>query len=518
MMFDNLNPIVVLIIVVAFVLLAFYFGYLYRKKIGESKIGSAESLSRQIIDDANKQAEALRRETLIDAKDEISKLKSENEEMLNQTRAELNKREARLIKKEESLDNRSLLIDKKSDQISSDQKKLKQKEERIDKLIEQQELELQNIAGLTNNEAKEIILARVKSETIHESARMIKEAEERIKSESKKIATEILATTIQRFAPEQVSENTVSVISLPKDEMKGRIIGREGRNIRAFEQASGVDLIIDDTPEAVVISCFEPVRREIAKVALEKLIQDGRINPSRIEEMLQKATDEVEARIIEDGEAAAEKVGIMNLHPQLIRLVGKMKFRTSYGQNILNHSVEVALLAGMLAEEIGADAQLARRGGLLHDLGKAIDQEQEGTHISLGVEAAIKYGENKYVVNAIESHHGDVEPNCVESILVQTADAISAARPGARRESLENYIKRLENLEKIANSFDGVEKSFALQAGRELRILVKPDKVSDDEMVVIARDIAKKIENELEYPGEIKVNLLRESKAIDFAK
>ena len=332
------------------------------------------------------------------------------------------------------------------------------------------------------------------------------------------MATEILATTIQRFAPELVAENTVSVISLPNDEMKGRIIGREGRNIRAFEQASGVDLIIDDTPEAVVISCFEPVRREIAKVALEKLIQDGRINPSRIDEMLQKASDEVEARIIEDGEAAAETVGIINLHPQLIRLIGKMKFRTSYGQNILKHSVEVALLAGMLADEIGADSQLAKRGGLLHDLGKAIDQEQEGTHIALGVEAASKYGENKYVINAIESHHGDVEPNCVESILVQTADAISAARPGARRESLESYIKRLENLERIANSFDGVEKSFALQAGRELRILVKPEKISDDEMVVIAREIAKKIENELEYPGEIKVNLLRESKAIDYAK
>ena len=518
MMFESINPIVILIIAVAFVLLAFNFGYLYRKKTGEAKIGSAEELSRKIIEDANNQAEVLRRETLLEAKDEISKLKSENEEKFRQARNDLDKREARLLKKEESLDNRSLLIDKKSDQISSDQKKLKQKEDRIDKLIEEQQLELQNIAGLTNNEAKEIILKNVKSETIHESAKLIKEAEERVKAESKKIATDILATTIQRYAAEQVAENTVSVISLPNDEMKGRIIGREGRNIRAFEQASGVDLIIDDTPEAVVISSFEPVRREVAKVALERLIQDGRINPSRIEEIINKADEEVEQRIMEDGQEAVDKAGVVNLHPQLVKLVGKMKFRTSYGQNILKHSVEVANLAGMLAEEIGANPQIARRGGLLHDIGKAIDREQEGTHVSLGVDMANKYGENKYVINAIESHHGEVEPNCVESILVQTADAISAARPGARRESLEKYVKRLENLEGIANSFDGIEKSFALQAGRELRIMVKPNKVSDDEMIVIAREIAKKIEEELEYPGEIKVNVLRESKVIDFAK
>ena len=518
MMFESINPIVILIIAVAFVLLAFNAGYLYRKKIGESKIGSAEELSRKIMEDANNQAENLRRETLLETKDEIFRLKSENDKQFEQTRQELDKRENRLLKKEESLDNRSLLIDKKSDQISSDQKKLKQKEDRIDKLIEQQQLELQNIAGLTNNEAKEIILENVKSETIHESAKLIKEAEERVKAESRKIATDILATTIQRYAAEQVAENTVSVISLPNDEMKGRIIGREGRNIRAFEQVSGVDLIIDDTPEAVVISSFDPIRREIAKVALERLIQDGRINPSRIEEMINKANEEVELRIMEDGQEAVDKAGVVNLHPQLVRLVGKMKFRTSYGQNILKHSVEVANLAGMLAEEIGANAQIARRGGLLHDIGKAIDREKEGTHVSLGVEMANKYGENKYVINSIESHHGEVEPNCVESILVQTADAISAARPGARRESLEKYVKRLENLEGIANSFDGIEKSFALQAGRELRILVKPDKVSDDEMVVIAREIAKRIENELEYPGEIKVNVLRESKAIDFAK
>lgn len=511
------NP-VFIIITVAFVLLAFILGFIYQKKSSEKKIGTADELSRQIIEDANRQAETLRRETLVEAKDEISKLKLENDKKLNKRDEELNKKEARLFRKEESLDNRALLIDKKADQISSDQKRLKQKEDSIDKLIEKQQLELQNIAGLTNSEAKEIILENVKKETVHESAKLIKEAEEKVKTESKKMATEILATTIQRYAADQVAENTVSVVTLPSDEMKGRIIGREGRNIRAFEQLSGVDLIIDDTPEAVVISSFEPVRREIAKVALERLVQDGRINPSRIEETLKKSEEEIEQRMIEDGEKSTDAAGVRNLHPQLVRLVGKMKYRTSYGQNIMKHSVEVANIAGMLAEEIGADAQIARRGGLLHDIGKAIDYEQEGTHVELGIEMATRYGENKYVVNAIESHHGEVKPNCVESILVQTADAISAARPGARRESLENYIKRLESLEAIANSYDGIEKSFALQAGRELRIMVKPEKISDDQMIVIAREIAKKVEEELEYPGEIKVNVLRESNAIEYAR
>ena len=511
------NP-VFIIITVAFVLLAFILGFVYQKKSSEKKIGSADELSRQIIEDANKQAETLRRESLVEAKDEISQLRLENDKKFSKRSEELDKKESRLFKKEESLDNRALLIDKKADQISSDQKRLKQKEDSIDKLIAQQQLELQKIAGLTNSEAKEIILENVKKDTVHESAKLIKEAEEKVKSESKKIATEILAATIQRYAADQVAENTVSVVTLPNDEMKGRIIGREGRNIRAFEQLAGVDLIIDDTPEAVVISSFEPVRREIAKVALERLIQDGRINPSRIEETLQKSEEEIEQRMIEDGEISTEAAGVHNLHPQLVKLVGKMKYRTSYGQNIMKHSVEVANIAGMLAEEIGADAQIARRGGLLHDIGKAIDHELEGTHVQLGVDVATRYGENKYVVNAIQSHHGEIEPNCVESILVQTADAISAARPGARRESLENYIKRLESLEAIANSYNGIEKSFALQAGRELRIMVKPDKISDDEMIVVAREIAKKVEDELEYPGEIKVNVLRESNAIEYAR
>ena len=511
------NP-VFIIVTVAFVLLAFILGFIYQKKSSEKKIGSADELSRQIIEDANRQAETLRRESLVEAKDEISQLRLENDKKLNKRGEELDKKESRLFKKEESLDNRALLIDKKADQISSDQKRLKQKEDSIDKLIEQKQLELQRIAGLTNSEAKEIILENVKKDTIHESAKLIKEAEEKVKSESKKIATEILATTIQRYAADQVAENTVSVVTMPNDEMKGRIIGREGRNIRAFEQLAGVDLIIDDTPEAVVISSFEPVRREIAKIALERLIQDGRINPSRIEETLQKSEEEIEQRMIEDGEISTEAAGVHNLHPQLVKLVGKMKYRTSYGQNIMKHSVEVANIAGMLAEEIGADAQIARRGGLLHDIGKAIDHELEGTHVELGIDVATRYGENKYVVNAIQSHHGEVEPNCIESILVQTADAISAARPGARRESLENYIKRLESLEAIANSYDGIEKSFALQAGRELRIMVKPDKISDDEMIVVAREIAKRVEDELEYPGEIKVNVLRESNAIEYAR
>ncbi len=443
----NFNQI---ILSVAFIILAFFIGYLCRKKIGESKISSAEELSARIIDEANRDAESLKKDALISAKDEISKRKKESEQEINKKNNELATKEGHLLKKEESLDKRSLLLDKKSDEISSDQKKLKQKEDRIEKLIEEQELKLQDIAGLTTSEAKDILLQSLKNDVVHEQAKIIKEFEEKTKNESKKLASEILATTIQRYAADEVAESTVTVVSLPNDEMKGRIIGREGRNIRAFEQLSGTDMIIDDTPEAVVISAFEPIRREIAKVALERLILDGRINPSRIEEMLMKAEDEVEQRI--------------------------------------------------------------------HDLGKAIDHEVEGTHISIGVEAAKKYGENKNVINCIESHHGDVEANCIAAILVQASDTISAARPGARRESLENYIKRLENLEEIANSFDGIEKTFAVQAGRELRVMIKPEKISDDQMVVIAREIAQKIENELEYPGQIKVNVIRESKAIEYAK
>lgn len=507
-----------IILSVAFAILAFFIGYLYRKKISESKISSAEELSARIINDANRDAESLKKEALISAKDEISKRKIESEKEIGEKNAELATKEGHLLKKEESLDNRSLLLDKKSDEISSEQKKLKEKEDRIEDLIEKQEVKLQDIAGLTKSEAKDILLQSLKEDVVHESAKIIKEHEEKTRNESKKIAADIIATTIQRYAADEIAESTVTVVSLPNDEMKGRIIGREGRNIRAFEQLSGTDLIIDDTPEAVVISAFEPIRREVAKVALERLILDGRINPSRIEEILTKADDEVQERIIEDGQKAIEEVGVHNLHPQLVRLVGKLKFRTSYGQNVLKHSIEVSKIAGMLAKELGLDPRDAIRGGLLHDIGKAIDHEVEGTHIAIGVESAKKYGENKNVINCIQAHHGDVEAKCIEAVLVQAADTISAARPGARRESLENYIKRLENLEEIANSFDGIEKSYAVQAGRELRVMIKPEKVSDDLMVVIAREIAEKIEQELEYPGQIKVNVIRESKAVQYAK
>lgn len=507
-----------ILIFIILLFVAFLLGYLYRKNVGESKISSAEDLARKIVDDANREAESLKKEKLVDAKAEISKLRTEYDDECSKTRLELDKKEDRLLKKEESLDSRSLLLDKKSDQLSADQKKLKQKDDKLDRLVEEQEAKLQDIAGLTTSEAKDIILENVKSDTIHESARIMKEYEEKTRNESRKIATEIISTTIQRYAADQVAESTVTTISLPNDEMKGRIIGREGRNIRAFEQLSGVDLIIDDTPEAVVISSFEPIRREIAKVALEKLILDGRINPSRIGEMLTKAEEEVDERILEEGERACDDCNVQNLHPQLVKLVGKLKFRTSYGQNVLKHSVEVSNIAGMLAEEIGADVNIARRGGLLHDIGKAIDHEVEGTHIQIGVDAAKRYGENKFVINCIEAHHGDVAPNCAEAVLVQAADTISAARPGARRESLENYVKRLENLENLANSFSGVEKSFAVQAGREIRVMVRPKDVSDDQMIVLSREIANKIEEELEYPGQIKVNVIRESNAIEYAK
>lgn len=507
---------VILLIVIAFV--AFILGYIYRKKVGESKIGTAEVLSKEIIEQANKEAELTKKKSILQAKEEIQKIKLNNEQKLRSRKDELRSMEKRLLKKEESLDSRSLLFDKKMDNLSKEQIKVRNKEQKIDQLIEAQESKLQEVAGLTRNEAKEILLESVKKDSIHESARIIKEYEEKTRNDSKKIATEIIATSIQRYAAEQVAESTVAVVSLPNDDMKGRIIGREGRNIRAFETLSGVDLIIDDTPEAVVISAFEPIRREIAKQALEKLILDGRINPSRIEETLNKAKEEIEQKIIEDGENACDRARVNNLHPQLVKLVGKLKFRTSYGQNVLKHAVEVANLAEMMANEIGANAQIARRGGLLHDIGKAIDHEVEGTHVEIGVNAAKKYGENKYVVNCIQSHHNDVEPICPEAILVQAADSLSAARPGARRETLENYIKRLENLENIANSFSGVEKSFALQAGRELRIMLKPNEISDDKMVVTAKEIAKKIESELEYPGQIKVNVIRETRATEYAK
>lgn len=503
-------------IVIAFI--AFYLGYIYRKKIGEAKIASAEMMSQQILDEASREAEVKKNETILKAKDEIQKLKSISEDKLKQSKMELEKKENRLIKKEDSLDKRAFLIDKKMDQISKEQSKVKKKQEKIDLLLEEQENELQRISGLTRNEAQKIILDEVKKDSVHEMAKIIKEYQEQTYLKSKDIAKEIIATTIQRYSASGVAENTVSVVSLPNDEMKGRIIGREGRNIRAFESISGVDLIIDDTPEAIVISSFDPIRREIAKQSMEKLILDGRINPSRIEETIKKTEEDMERQIMYEGERATEEAHVQNLHPQLVKLVGMLKYRTSYGQNALKHSIEVANIAEMLAFEVGANPKIAARAGLLHDIGKAIDHEIEGTHVEIGVSVAKKYGENEQIINAIESHHDDTQPMFVESLLVIAADSISAARPGARRESLENYIKRLENLESIANSFEGVEKSFALQAGRELRILVDPKNISDDEMVVVAKEIAKKIENELEYPGHIKVNLIRESRTTEYAK
>lgn len=512
------NPIVITIVAVAFVLLAFLLGYLYRKRIGESKIASAEELARKMIENANKDAESLRREAVIDAKDEIAKLKLENEERFKQTRKELNSRENRLLKKEESLDNRSLLMDKKFDQISSDQKKLKQKEDRVDKLIEQQELELQNIAGLTTSEAKDILLENVKSETIHESAKIIKEYEEKTKVESKKIATEIIATTIQRYAADQIAESTVTVVSLPNDEMKGRIIGREGRNIRTLETLTGIDLIIDDTPEAVILSGFDPIRREIARTALVNLVSDGRIHPGRIEDMVEKARKEVDDIIRDAGEQATFEINVHNMHPDLVKILGRLNYRTSYGQNVLKHSIEVAHLSGMLAAELGEDVTLAKRAGLLHDVGKAIDHEVEGSHVEIGVELAKKYNENNIIINAIHSHHGDVEPTSIISILVAAADALSAARPGARKETLENYIRRLERLETLSESYDGVEKAFAIQAGREIRVVVSPEEIDDLKSYRLARDIKNQIEEELQYPGHIKVTVVRETRAIEYAK
>lgn len=512
------NTIIFIVSIILSALLAFILGYTYRKKIGESKIISAETHAKQILEKSISEAETRKREIILEAKDEITNLKKDSDRKINEKQNELQRIENRLLKREESLDNRSISIDKKIDSLNKDQLKVKNKEQKVDQLIKNQEEKLQEIAGLTTSQAKEILLDSVKKDCIHKSAKIIKEYEEKTRLESKKLATEILSNTINRYAAEQVAESTVSVVSLPNDEMKGRIIGREGRNIRAFETMSGVDLIIDDTPEAVVISAFEPIRREIAKRALEKLILDGRINPSRIEETLNKAKEEIDQKIIEEGEEACDKARVTNLHPKLVKLLGRLHFRTSYGQNVLKHSVEVANLAEMMALEVGANPKIARRGGLLHDLGKAIDHEVEGTHVELGVKAAKKYGENKYVINCIESHHNDVETNCVEAVLVQAADTLSAARPGARRETLENYIQRLENLESIANSFDGVEKSFALQAGRELRIMLKPEKVSDDQMVIAAKEIATKIEEELEYPGHIKVNVIRETRATEYAK
>ena len=514
-----MSPIIAAVISgVACLVVGIIVGIVYRKKYAEREIGSAELQARKILEDGIKAAETKKKEALLEAKEEILHTKNEFELELKERRNELTRQERRVQTKEETLDRKTEALEKKDETLT---KKLKETDElktEIEKIKAEQVETLQKIAGMTAEEATASLIAKLESEIKHEQAKKIVELEEQFKDEADEKAREIIALAVQRCAADHVSEITVSVVPLPSEEMKGRIIGREGRNIRTIETLTGVDLIIDDTPEAITVSSFDPVRREIARLALEKLISDGRIHPTRIEEMVEKARKEVETTIKQAGERATYDAGIHGINPELVKLLGRLKYRTSYGQNVLAHSIEVALLAGIIADEMGVDSTLAKRAGLLHDVGKSLTQEVEGSHVQLGVEIARKYKESKEVINAIEAHHGDVEAQSITALIIAAADAISAARPGARRENLENYIKRLTKLEEIANEFDGVDKSYAIQAGREIRIMVKPDVVDDDQMTIIARDIVKKIENELEYPGQIKVHIIRESRAIDYAK
>ena len=488
------------------------------KNNAESKIGNAEARAREIIDDAVKTAEAKKKESLLEIKEESIKNKNELEKETKERRAELQRYEKRVLSKEEALDKKSEAIERREAGFTAKEEELRQREAKVEELSQQRVQELERISGLTSEQAKEYLLKTVEEDVKHDTAKMIKELEAQAKEEADKKAKEYVVTAIQRCAADHVAETTISVVQLPSDEMKGRIIGREGRNIRTLETLTGVELIIDDTPEAVVLSGFDPIRREVARIALEKLIVDGRIHPARIEEMVEKAQKEVDTMIREEGEAAALEVGVHGIHPELIKLLGRMKFRTSYGQNALKHSIEVAQLSGLLAGEIGLDVRLAKRAGLLHDIGKSIDHDVEGSHIQIGVDLCRKYKESPTVINAVEAHHGDVEPETLIACVVQAADTISAARPGARRETLETYTTRLKQLEDITNQFKGVDKSFAIQAGREIRVMVVPEQVSDADMVLLARDIAKQIEFELEYPGQIKVNVIRESRVTDYAK
>ena len=511
---------IVLIVLGAIVLIAISFacGIMYRKRVSEREIGSAEAEATRIINEALRSAESRKKEMLLEAKDEIYKTRTEYEKEVKERRAELSKQERRLQQKEESLDKKTDAFERKEEELARRMNEVAQERAAAEEVHKQHLVTLEQISGLTQEQAKQYLLDSVEEEVRHETAVKIKEIEQQMKDEADDKAREILSIAIQRCAADHAAEATVSVVPLPTDEMKGRIIGREGRNIRTLETITGVDLIIDDTPEAITVSSFDPVRREVARLALEKLIADGRIHPTRIEDMVEKAQRDVDRTIREEGERACYETGVHNLNPELVKILGRQKYRTSYGQNVLNHSIEVAHIAGLMASELGVDVTMAKRAGLLHDLGKSIDHEVEGSHVQLGADLARKYKENPIIVNAIEAHHGDVEPMSVIAVLVQAADAVSAARPGARRENVENYIRRLQKLEELTGSYPGVEKAFAIQAGREVRIMVKPEEVSEDNMILLARDIAKKIEAELEYPGQIKINVIRETKAVEYAK
>lgn len=515
---DWIFIIILIAAVLLFSVISFFLGIIYRKRVAEALTGSAEKAAEVIKEEAKREAQARKKEILLEAKEESIKTKNDIEKEVKDRRNEVGRLERRLIQKEEALDRKSDAYEKKEASLNKKTEKLDEKTKEVTKILESHIAELERISCMTTEQAKVHLLANIESEVKHEAAILIKDIEAKAKNEADKRAKGILAVAVQRCAVDHIAESSVSVVQLPNDEMKGRIIGREGRNIRALESFTGIDFIIDDTPEAVILSGFDPVRREVAKVALEKLIVDGRIHPARIEEMVNKAKKEVENIIKEEGEAASFDTGVHGLHPEIIRLLGKMKYRTSYGQNVLKHSIEVSHLCGLIASELGVDVILAKRAGLLHDIGKSIDHDQEGSHVTLGAALLKKYRESDIIINACEAHHGDVEPTNIISVLVMAADAISASRPGARRETLENYIKRLQKLEDIADSFEGVEKSFAIQAGRELRIIIIPEIIDDNGMTLLAREVAKRIENEMEYPGNIKINLIRETRAIDYAK